>query len=125
MPVTSLSLHPIAVADGSECSLRLSTSYLAVNSTADTFYFRYFPEHRWVSLAVVIALVPLAKYCWMGWLLWAVVLWLTSLHPSIPSRREISTGRNWLAVLAIVMLVLSFTPAPLTGASGRKMAWHA
>ncbi|MGA2425695.1 MAG: site-2 protease family protein, partial [Terriglobales bacterium] len=83
--------------------------------------FSVFPKlHRWVSLAVVVALIPLAKYFWMGWLIWAVVLWLTSHHPPISSRREMSKGRKWLAVLAIVMLSLSFTPTPITGASGRQ-----
>jgi len=34
--------------------------------------FSVFPRlHKWVSLAVVIALIPLAKYCWVGWLIWA------------------------------------------------------
>jgi len=68
----------------------------------------------------VVALIPLAKYFWMGWLIWAVVLWLTSHHPPIPSRPGISKGRKWLAVFAIVMLSLSFTPTPITGASGRQ-----
>ncbi len=83
--------------------------------------FSLFPKlHRWVSLAVVIALVPLAKYCWIGWLIWAVVLWLTHRHPPIRRRPELSAGRKGLAVFAIVMLALSFTATPITGASGRE-----
>jgi hypothetical protein len=80
-----------------------------------------FPKlHRWVSIAVVIALVPLAWYCWVGWLIWAVVLWLTSHHPPIPGRPEISATRKWFAVFAIAMLALAFTPTPITGTSGRE-----
>jgi hypothetical protein len=68
----------------------------------------------------MVALIPLAKYCWIGWLIWAVVLWLTSQHPRIPSRPGISTPRKWLAVFAIAMLVLAFTPTPITHDSGRE-----
>ena len=71
-------------------------------------------------MAVVIALVPLAKYCWVGWMLWAVVLWLTSRHPPIRRRPDLSKARKVLAVFAIAMLALAFTPTPITGASGRK-----
>ncbi len=120
VPVTSLSLHPIAVAGW--VGMFATALNLLPGGQLDGGHILYsvFPKmHRWVSLAVVIALVPLAKYFWIGWLLWAVVLWLTSLHPSIPSRREISKRRKWLAVFAIVMLSLSFTPTPITGASGR------
>jgi hypothetical protein len=81
-----------------------------------------FPKlHRWVSLGVVFALIPLAKYCWVGWLLWALVLWLTSHHPPIPSRPGISPARKWLAAFAIAMLVLAFAPAPFTHSSGREV----
>jgi membrane-associated protease RseP (regulator of RpoE activity) len=83
--------------------------------------FSVFPKlHRWVSVAVVIALIPLAKYCWVGWLLWAVVLWLTSHHPPIPRRPTISATRKGWAILAIAILALAFTPTPITGASGRE-----
>jgi len=84
--------------------------------------FSVFPKlHRWVSLGVVFALIPLAKYCWVGWLLWAVVLWLTSHHPPIPRRPGISLARKWLAAFAIAMLVLAFAPAPITHSSGREV----
>ena len=121
VPLTSLSLHPIAVAGG--VGMFATSLNLLPGGQLDGGHilFSVFPKlHRWVSLAVVIALVPLAKYCWIGWLLWAVVLWLTSHHPAISSRREISKGRKWLAVFAIVMLALSFSPTPITGASGRE-----
>jgi membrane-associated protease RseP (regulator of RpoE activity) len=84
--------------------------------------FSVFPKlHRWASLALVVALIPVAKYFWVGWLIWAVVLWLTSLHPPIPKRPGISPARKWLAAFAIVMLALTFTPAPFTHSSGREV----
>jgi Zn-dependent protease len=121
VPVTSLSLHPIAVAGW--VGMFATALNLLPGGQLDGGHvlFSVFPKlHRWVSLAVVIALVPLAKYCWMGWLIWAVVLWLTSQHPPIRSRPELSKGRKWLAVFAVVILALAFTPTPITGASGQE-----
>ena len=121
VPLESLSLHPIAVAGWVGMFATALNLLPGGQLDGGHILFAVFPKlHRWVSLAVVIALVPLAKYCWIGWLLWAVVLWLTSHHPPIARRPEIPTARKWCAVLAIAMLVLSFTPAPLTGASGRE-----
>jgi len=121
VPVTSLSLHPIAVAGWVGMFATALNLLPGGQLDGGHILFSVFPKlHRWVSLAVVVALIPLAKYCWIGWLLWAVVLWLTSHHPPIPSRSGISTSRKWFAVLAIAMLTLAFTPAPITGASGRE-----
>jgi uncharacterized membrane protein YdjX (TVP38/TMEM64 family) len=52
----------------------------------------------------------------MGWLFWAVLLRLSGMqHPSVPVWPEISTGRRWLAVCALLMLVLTFFYIPLPG----------
>jgi membrane-associated protease RseP (regulator of RpoE activity) len=120
-PLTALSLHPIAVAGWVGMFATALNLLPGGQLDGGHILFSVFPKlHRWVSLAVVFALVPLAEYCWVGWLLWAVVLWLTSHHPPIRSRPEISPGRKWSAVFAIAMLVLAFTPTPITGASGRE-----
>jgi hypothetical protein len=121
MPLTSLSLHPIAVAGW--VGMFATSLNLLPGGQLDGGHILFSVVsklHKWVSLAVVIALVPLTWYYWLGWLLWAVVLWLTSHHPPIPRRPGLSTARKWLAVSAIAMLALSFTPTPITGASGRE-----
>ena len=121
VPLASLSLHPIAVAGWVGMFATALNLLPGGQLDGGHILFSVFPKmHRWTSLGVVVALVPLAKYCWIGWLLWAVVLWLTSHHPSIPNRPKISSGRKWFAVLAIAMLGLAFTPTPITGASGRE-----
>jgi membrane-associated protease RseP (regulator of RpoE activity) len=121
VPLESLSLHPVAVAGW--VGMFATALNLLPGGQLDGGHvlFSVFPKlHRWVSLAVVVALIPLAKYCWIGWILWAVVLWLTSHHPPVPSRPKISRSRKWVAGLAIVVLVLAFTPTPITRASGRE-----
>ncbi len=121
VPVTSLSLHPIAVAGWVGMFATALNLLPGGQLDGGHILFSVFPKvHKWVSLAVVIALVPLAKYFWIGWLLWAVVLWLTSRHPPIRRRPELSKLRKVLAVFAIAMLALTFTPTPITGASGRQ-----
>jgi Zn-dependent protease len=121
VPLTSLSLHPIAVAGWVGMFATALNLLPGGQLDGGHILFSVFPKlHRWVSLAVVIALVPLAKYFWVGWLLWAVVLWLTSRHPPIRRRPELSKARKVLAVFAIAMLALAFTPTPITGASGRE-----
>jgi membrane-associated protease RseP (regulator of RpoE activity) len=120
-PLTSLSLHPIAVAGWVGMFATAMNLLPGGQLDGGHILFSVFPKlHRWISLAVVFALIPLAKYCWVGWLIWAVVLWLTSRHPPIPRRPEISIPRKWLAVCAVAMLVLAFTPTPITHASGRE-----
>src|SRR5271157_194290 len=90
VPVTSLSLHPIAVAGWVGMFATALNLLPGGQLDGGHILFSVFPKlHKWVSLAVVIALIPLAKYCWVGWLLWAVLLWLTGRHPPTPSRRGI------------------------------------
>ncbi len=123
-PLTSLSLHPIAIAGWVGMFATALNLLPGGQLDGGHILFSVFPKlHRWVSLAVVFALIPLAKYCWIGWLLWAVVLWLTSHHPPIPNRPGMSPARKWLAAFAIAMLVLAFTPAPFSHSSGRE-AWQ-
>lgn len=70
-------------------------------------------SHRSVSRAVILALIPMALYFWLGWVIWAVLLRISGMrHPMVVERPGISGARRWLAVFALLMLVLTFTPAP-------------
>jgi Zn-dependent protease len=67
-------LHPIAVAGWVGMFATALNLLPGGQLDGGHILFSVFPRlHKWVSLAVVIALIPLAKYCWVGWLLWAVV----------------------------------------------------
>jgi membrane-associated protease RseP (regulator of RpoE activity) len=121
VPLTSLSLHPIAVAGWVGMFATALNLLPGGQLDGGHILFSVFPKlHRWISLAVVIALVPLTKYYWIGWMIWAVVLWLTSHHPPIPGLPGISAARKGLAVFTVAILALAFTPAPITRASGRE-----
>ena len=74
--------------------------------------------HRTVSRLTIVVLLPLAYYCWVGWLVWAVLLRLSGMrHPAVPEYPTITGGRRWLTVGALIMLVLTFTPAPFAQSS--------
>jgi membrane-associated protease RseP (regulator of RpoE activity) len=80
--------------------------------------------HRWVTRATIIALgimgslrvfsPALEKWWWPGWLIWALILGFTGMrHPDVPKWPDIGPRRRWLAVAALLMLVLTFVLVPL------------
>lgn len=122
-PLASLSLHPIAAAGWVGMFATALNLLPGGQLDGGHIIFSLSPRlHRWISVLTVLALIPLAKYFWMGWLLWSVVLWLTSYHPPVPHRSPMSASRKAIAVFGVVMLALAFTPEPLAGGSGRE-AW--
>jgi membrane-associated protease RseP (regulator of RpoE activity) len=74
--------------------------------------------HRIVSGIVILVLLPLGYYFWAGWLIWPILIGVTGLrHPVVPRWPGVHDGRYWLAIVAAVMLVLTFTPAPVADLS--------
>jgi membrane-associated protease RseP (regulator of RpoE activity) len=69
--------------------------------------------HRAISRATILALIPLALFCWPGWLLWAVLLRVTGRHPEVSEFPEITPARKWLALFALLMLAVTFSYAPV------------
>ena len=74
--------------------------------------------HKQVSRLTILILLVMAYYLWSGWLVWAVLLWFTSFrHQQVAEWPRVSGGRLWLAVFALLMLVVTLTPAPLAHSS--------
>jgi membrane-associated protease RseP (regulator of RpoE activity) len=74
--------------------------------------------HKIVSRLTILILLPMAYYLWIGWFVWAILLQVSSFrHPQVAEWPRVSGTRAWLAVLALVMLALTLTPAPFTHAS--------
>jgi len=83
--------------------------------------------HRKISNLTILALIPMAVYFWTGWLIWAILLRLSGMrHPAIPRWPNITPARRWLAVFALIMLILTITPAPFAGGSifDQLPHWH-
>jgi membrane-associated protease RseP (regulator of RpoE activity) len=72
-------------------------------------------RHARISLAVALALVPLAIFCWWGWLAWAVLLLaLRFRHPPLINPwQPLGTRRVLWSLVALAMFVLCFLPVPI------------
>ena len=74
--------------------------------------------HKQISRLTILALIPMALYFWAGWLVWAILLRISGMrHPIVAEWPEVTGGRRWLAVFALIMLVLTLTPAPFAHSS--------
>jgi membrane-associated protease RseP (regulator of RpoE activity) len=74
--------------------------------------------HRPISTLSVLVLLPMSWFLWAGWLLWAVVIRLTgSSRPLVPLAPSLDKKRIVLAAFALLMLILTLSPAPLPGDS--------
>jgi membrane-associated protease RseP (regulator of RpoE activity) len=69
--------------------------------------------HRMVSRLTILALIPMAFYFWIGWLLWAILLRISGMrHPMVAEWPGVTGVRRWIAGFGLVMLVLTLAPAP-------------
>jgi membrane-associated protease RseP (regulator of RpoE activity) len=69
--------------------------------------------HKQISRLTILALIPMALYFWAGWLVWAILLRISGMrHPIVAEWPEVTGVRRWLAVFALIMLMLTLAPAP-------------
>lgn len=74
--------------------------------------------HKIISRLTILILLAMAYYLWTGWLVWAILLQVSSFrHPQVAEWPRISGGRTWLAAFALLMLTLTLTPAPFRHSS--------
>jgi membrane-associated protease RseP (regulator of RpoE activity) len=119
LPLDRLLLHPTAIA--AWVGMLATSLNLLPGGQLDGGHiiFSIAPKaHKLVSRLTILILLPMAYYLWTGWFLWAILLQVSSLrHPQVAEWPRVSGGRTWLAVFALLMLVLTLTPAPLGSAS--------
>jgi len=115
LPLSAFDLHPVAIA--SWVGMFATALNLLPGGQLDGGHIIYSISpraHKIISQLTILVLIPLGVYSWMVWLLWAIFLRLTGArHPLVPLHPEISSGRRWLALVALIMLVLTITPAPV------------
>jgi membrane-associated protease RseP (regulator of RpoE activity) len=71
-------------------------------------------HHRVLTNLFIVALIPLAFFFSWSWMFWALLLFfLGRKHPRIYDPTPLGTGRVQLGVLALVMFLVSFSPAPV------------
>jgi membrane-associated protease RseP (regulator of RpoE activity) len=77
--------------------------------------------HARVTRLAVLLMIPLAYFFWAGWIFWAVGLLVTRRHPPVPPDPQLRRSRYAVAVLAALMLLLTFVPGPFVGGSFRDL----
>jgi hypothetical protein len=78
--------------------------------------------HRPVSRLTILALIPMAFYFWVGWLIWAILLRISGMrHPMVEEWPGVTGGRRWLAAFGLLMMILTLTPAPFAHSSLRQV----
>jgi membrane-associated protease RseP (regulator of RpoE activity) len=123
LPLTRVYLHPTAVA--AWVGMFATALNLLPGGQLDGGHivFSLAPRaHRFVSRMTILILIPLAVYSWAGWLVWAILLEISSFrHPQVADWPRVSGVRTWLALFGLVMLMLTLTPAPFAHSSLREV----
>jgi len=119
LPLNRVLLHPMAIA--AWVGMFATSLNLLPGGQLDGGHiiFSISPRvHKLVSRLTIVILLPMGYYLWIGWFLWAILLQISSFrHPQVAEWPRVSGGRTWLALLALLMLALTLTPAPFGHAS--------
>lgn len=111
-----LALHPIAIA--AWIGMLATALNLVPGGQLDGGHIIYAVSprsHRAVSFIVILALIAMAWLFYTGWLVWAVGVFVTRNHPPVPEWPDLGSGRRYLFVGALIMLLLTIIAAPLPG----------
>lgn len=119
LPVSQVSMHPVAIA--AWIGMLATSLNLLPGGQLDGGHivFSIMPRaHKIVSRFTILVLLVMSYYLWTGWFVWAILLWLSSFrHPQVAEWPRVSGKRMWLALFALLMLVLTLTPAPFLHSS--------
>ncbi len=119
VPVTDISLHPVARAAWVGI-LATALNLLPIGQLdgGHILYAFFGDKHKALSRLFVAALVPIGIFFSWSWLVWAVILGLFGLrHPFVADVSDIGSGRKWLGCFALAMFLLCFTLAPIRSGS--------
>jgi membrane-associated protease RseP (regulator of RpoE activity) len=110
-----ISLHPIARAAWAGL-LATALNLLPIGQLdgGHILYSFLGEKTKLLSRLFVALLIPMGFLFAYSWLLWAGLLFFFGLrHPSIVDPTPLGRARSWLGFAAMVVLILSFTPAPV------------
>jgi len=114
VPAADIYLHPVARAAWIGI-LATALNLLPIGQLdgGHILYALVGDRHKLLSKVFIAALIPLG-FRWWPWWLWAVALFfLARRHPVIIDPSGLSTGRKWLALVALIVFLLCFTVAPV------------
>jgi len=115
LPIDHLLLHPVAIA--AWVGMFATALNLLPGGQLDGGHILYSisPRVHWfVSRLAIVILLPMAYYLWTGWIVWAILLQVSSLRqPHVADFPKVSGARLWLALFAVFMLACTLSLAPL------------
>jgi membrane-associated protease RseP (regulator of RpoE activity) len=114
IPLSAMSLHPIAAA--AWVGMFATALNLLPGGQLDGGHIVYAIRarlHRPVSILVILAMIIMGKLYWGGWFIWAFMLILTFRHPMVPQEPAVRGRRKWIAAFGLLMLILTFGSKPL------------
>ncbi len=118
-PMENLLPHPILIA--SWVGLFVTSLNLIPAGQLDGGHILYAISPRWhrrLTFAVPIVLLLMGLWLWTGWVLWGVILLIPAMrHPHVPYFPMLPQKHRWLCAVALILLLLTFLPAPFVGAS--------
>lgn len=119
LPLDRVLLHPTAIA--AWVGMLATSLNLLPGGQLDGGHivFSIAPRaHKFISRLTILVLLGMAYYLWTGWLVWAILLQVSSLrHPQVAERPQVSGRRIGLALFAVFMLALTLIPAPMAHSS--------
>jgi membrane-associated protease RseP (regulator of RpoE activity) len=115
VPVENIYLHPVA--RGAWVGVLATALNLLPIGQLDGGHILYAflgERTKYLSWVLVAVFVPMGFYFAYSWLFWAAVLFFFGMkHPSLVDPSPIGPGRTKLAILALFIFVLCFTPSPI------------
>ena len=74
--------------------------------------------HRTVTRLLPFALILAGVVCWLGWIVWAAILFLPAMrHPRVPIQEDLRGPHYLLCAVALAIFVLCFAAQPFAGNS--------
>jgi len=116
LPLGNLLLHPMAMAAWGGMFATSLNLLPGGQLDGGHIVFSIAPRtHRLISRLTILVLIPMAVYLWAGWLVWAILLEISSFrHPQVAEWPKVQGRRLVLAGFALVMLVLTLLPKPVS-----------
>jgi membrane-associated protease RseP (regulator of RpoE activity) len=114
-PLERLALHPMAFAAWGGMFATSLNLLPGGQLDGGHIVFSIAPRvHRFISRVVILVLIPMAVYLWWVWLIWAILLEISSFrHPHVAEWPKVSGMRLGLAVFALLMLIITLIPKPI------------
>ena len=118
VPVSDVYLHPVARAAWvGVLATALNLLPIGQLDGGHVLYAFLGERTRLLSRVFVLVLVPMGFFFAYSWLVWAAMLFFFGMrHPAIVDPNPVGRTRTWLAIMALAILILSFTAAPIRGA---------